>query len=250
MWAVELLGAGGDLDQVATLSQPPEWSVRKCDGRYILESDDFELLSDAEAVRDYARDKLLPIINGVARHKFRRMMLDRIKVGTGIFFEGPRGERTGYIFVTDSAVISASEMATVTVDGKPMPVLAPTHPSIAEVSTALRHDPQVRAALDFLAYDDEWPVNLYRVYEIVRSDVGGTNQDLINRQWATPDQLDNFRSVHDPAVSGPQARHAVQSRQSPPNPMDEDEALAFIHGLLEEWLREKYGQLGGGTSQS
>jgi hypothetical protein len=249
-WTVELIGSEHDLDRIASLSQPPTWIVRRQDDRYVLQAEDFGWYSDPEEVRDYARDQLLPIINGIARLAFGPMMSCRIGIGPGTDFKGEQGQRTGSRFVEQSAVISATEVATVTVINGPGPAnRTPPPPSMAEIATALRYDSRVQDALHFFAYDDDWAVNLYKVYEIVRANVGGKDKDLINRHWVTADEVDNFRSVHDPSVIGRQARHGVHTRQSPSDPMGEDEARMFIQRLLDEWLMEKHRQLGANMSK-
>lgn len=246
MWTVELVGYDEDLGRIASLSQAPRWSVCDRDGGYILEADAFASSPDAAAVRDYARGILLPVINGIARMTFPRSMLSRISLGPGVDFTGSQGERIGHRFIQQSVVVSVSDTATVTVPSGPAPALTPPSMSVANLVTVLLHDQKVLDALDFFAYEDQWAVNLYKVFEIVRDDVGGKNQDLINRQWATDEELDNFRSVHDSEAIGRQARHAVRKQQSPTSPMSEDEARAFIRGVLEQWLRERHGQFGDG----
>jgi hypothetical protein len=110
------------------------------------------------------------------------------------------------------------------------------------IATSLRHHPEVINALRLYSYLENWQINLYEVLEIIRHDVGREKQ-MINFGWASPGELVNFKSVYDPASSGRCARHAVHNGPSPPAPMDEDTARAFIVRLLETWLRHKYKRL-------
>ena len=245
-WRVELRGADGDLNRIASLSQSPAWKVDANDGRFFLEASGFEAMTDSESVRAFARDELLPIINGVARLRFGRMMSHRIEIGAAVNHENQQGHRTVHLYVEEGAVILATESIGVTVDGKLVSAPPPLR-SIAEIGSALMHDPHVREALDFFSYDEEWAVNLNKVFEIICDDIGGSHA-LVKRGWSTHDDLRNFRSVHDPGVIGRQARHAIHSGPPLPDPMNEDEACAFIQRLLEEWLREKHRQLGGDSS--
>lgn len=240
-WTVELRGSVDDLDRIASLSQPPTWTVGARDGRFVLEAEAFEVMTDPEIVRAFARDQVLPMINGVAHLRFGRMMSHRVGIGPAVSSENPEGHRTSYLYVGETAVISASEVSEVAVDGRPIPTPPPPR-SIAEIGTALMHDPRVRDALDFIAYDEEWAVNLNKVFEIISADMHGAHA-LVKRGWATHEELRNFRSVHDPNVIGRQARHAVHTGPPLPDPMNEDRAREFIHKLLEAWVREKYRQL-------
>lgn len=116
---------------MASLSQPPTWSVRKRaeDSRYILQSDAFVGLADAEAIRNHARDKLLPVLNGVLSLEFPNSLMDRVHIGREVKSQDEQGVRSGYLFLEMHAVISVSEESTVT-DGAGNVVAPPVPPPI------------------------------------------------------------------------------------------------------------------------
>jgi hypothetical protein len=84
----------------------------------------------------------------------------------------------------------------------------------------------------------DW-VNLFRVYEILRHDIGGEG-NIVTKGWATTTQLSAFRSgANRPDVSGDDARHGVLPGPPPKNTMDLSKARIFIKGLVRNWLDEK-----------
>jgi len=252
-WEVELLGHELDVENLGSLSQPPVWTVRKRekDGRYILTSAEFAGMSDAVAVRDYAHKSLLPVLNGALRLQYPWSLMGRIEIGTGLESEDQQGSRTGHRVIEQTASISVTEEITIT-DGSGNIIAAPAQsPSIVGMCTALGHDPTVRTALGHFSRGGQWTVDLYKVFEIIRDDAKtGANKSLDALGWATLDELDNFRSVHDPHVTGDLARHGVHDhqRKPPANPMDENTARAFIHNLLLNWILYRYQQLGHSLS--
>lgn len=254
VWEVDLLGHDLDLEKVASLSQPPTWSVRKRaeDSRYILQSDAFAGLADAETVQNHARDNLLPVLNGVLSLEFPSSQMDRVHIGREVKSQDEQGVRSGYLFVEMHAVISVSEESTVT-DGAGNTVAPTTHsPSMAKMCTALQHDEDVRNALYHFTAPGQWTVNLYKVVEIIHHDLGvDTVHKLVGLGWATQHEANDFTSaVHNPAVTGRLARHAASTRPPSANPMDEDRARVFVQGLLHRWIYEKYQQLGVSPSST
>ena len=102
-----------------------------------------------------------------------------------------------------------------------------------------QRDGNVAEALRIITSRELNPVNLYKLYEIVRDDVGNESA-MIQRNWATRNQLSAFRrSMNHPAASGAGARHARMEEDPPTDPMSEDQARAFVRGLLRAWLTAK-----------
>ena len=56
------------------------------------------------------------------------------------------------------------------------------------------------------------------------------------------DELNRFREQYSSEVLGDQARHFVQTKPAPENPMYEDEAKQFIGAVLDRWLRKKHDE--------
>ena len=119
------------------------------------------------------------------------------------------------------------------------PILASPPPHFAKWLALAMRDSKVHRALQFFTVTPASPESLWKVYEVIRDDVGA-KASVISIGWATEDQIDSFRSVHYPSALGDKARHGVEpSRPAPRNPMSLAEAQAFITHLFEQWLASK-----------
>jgi hypothetical protein len=243
-WLVEVQGSPDDFERLAPISSPPDWSITEEDGQYYLASSDFDDLTGAADVRLHAESWLLPVINGAAWLKFGRGRTQPLELGVGVTSldeSGSRGE-VRHVFANAVSYVGAEDHASASGEGA-NDMSAPAQQTITAICTALRHDSRFVDALVFFSAQDYWAFHLYKVFEIIQEDAGGKDQ-LVKRGWATHDQLDGFRAVHNPALIGLAARHGVEtktSRRRPTNPMlTESGARPFVHALLEHWLRWKY----------
>ena len=76
-------------------------------------------------------------------------------------------------------------------------------------------------------------------YEVVRDDAGG-EANIISEGWATPDEIDSFRSVHYPSVLGDKAGYGIEPRKPAPTAaMLLAEARQFIRRLVKHRLASK-----------
>ena len=109
-----------------------------------------------------------------------------------------------------------------------------THSTIlAEVAN---RDARVEQVLRTLASGAD-PVNLYRAFELVENDVGAR---MVTNGWTTKAEIRRFtHTVNSVRVLGAEARHAVERRRPPRNPMSIAEARAFVMRLVEEWAASK-----------
>ncbi len=235
----------------ATLNGDP-WDLKTLAGRgvgvseegdsFVLRSPEFDSLIDANAVRDLAIQRV-EVLNGLGRMVTR----DFRPVTVG----GVGGSDESGIWVMPapadvrvdargpSVVISDS------VTGEPMPSAPPSH--FAKWVAIADRVPSIRQALSFFgAPGPVTAVDLFKVYEVIREDVGGGDKRLgasriVSNGWATADEIDGFRSVHYPSTLGENARHGVEPKPQPAplHPMSLVEAQAFITRLLERWLSSK-----------
>jgi hypothetical protein len=84
----------------------------------------------------------------------------------------------------------------------------------------------------------DW-INLYKVYEVVRDDVGGKHV-LVRNGWATADDIRRFtETAQSPQLLGDAARHAGRKRPPPPDPMTLDGAKALIGAMVRSWVSTK-----------
>lgn len=83
-------------------------------------------------------------------------------------------------------------------------------------------------------------VNFFRIYEIIREDIGGESE-IESKKWATGDKLEAFRaSANNPKVTGDNARHGwVDKWDMPSNSMTLKEGRTLICRILRKWLQSK-----------
>jgi hypothetical protein len=81
----------------------------------------------------------------------------------------------------------------------------------------------------------DWP-DLYRIYEVIKADIGG-DPEIAERRWATDADLTRFRrSANHPQVAGDRSRHGSTDDAPPPRPMDLRHAVALIKRLARNYL--------------
>ncbi len=210
-------------------------AIRCDDGEnYYLTSSSLDaLFSNPADFRDAASSLLVPL-NGascVLNPDYRPVRL------RGSYSDS---EGRGHVAVLGTAVETATAfaMATVSVNGVPQEPTPSPAPKLARL--AGQH-PDVTEVFRLMAGVDplDW-FTLYKVFEIVRDNVGG-QQELINSGWKSRkksrQELSAFTaSANLPHVSGDTARHARPNSGSPQHTMTPDEARRYISGLVRAWL--------------
>jgi len=89
----------------------------------------------------------------------------------------------------------------------------------------------------FREFDHNWS-ELYKVYEIVKEDAGRRNIE----QW-TQKKISLFtHTANSQKAIGDDARHGVDDKHPPKEPMPLSEAQALIRNLLKQWLQWKCEQ--------
>lgn len=85
------------------------------------------------------------------------------------------------------------------------------------------------------AYQLDW-VDLYKLLEIVKSDVEGEDR-IVQEGWATRRELGALRASANRAdVSGDEARHARDVGDPPARTMQQAEARSFVLRLVNNWI--------------
>ena len=80
---------------------------------------------------------------------------------------------------------------------------------------------------------------LYKLYEIIRSDVGGKTA-LSQKRWVDEADLIRFtRTADHPSASGRDARHAASNNEPPKVPMSLEEAKRLIRQVGQSWIEHK-----------
>lgn len=94
--------------------------------------------------------------------------------------------------------------------------------------------PVVAEALQLMGTGDlDWP-RLYKIYEVIRDDVGGESG---LQGWATRNEISAFTgSANRPDVSGDDARHARASGPPPRRAISHSQGREFVAKLLHNWM--------------
>jgi hypothetical protein len=91
---------------------------------------------------------------------------------------------------------------------------------------------------------DDW-FRLWKVYEIIRYNVGGEKKLVAAFSWVTQDRVASFTmSANDERVSGEEARHARGRSPKGAQPMSLGDAVEFVRHLLVDGAARRRG--GGG----
>ncbi len=113
-----------------------------------------------------------------------------------------------------------------------------TQPTNVEEWVALANTDQKAAkALRLLGTREQSWTELYKLYEIVHSDVGNK---VFENGWATRNKIRLFtHTANSAGAVGDDARHAKEELAPPPSPMPLLEAQTLIRRLVMRWLRSK-----------
>ncbi|GFO95992.1 hypothetical protein ig2599ANME_0176 [groundwater metagenome] len=233
-WLVRLKGERFDLEDFPELLRSPEVRVVEENGSFYLESSEFNSLTSAEEVRERGR-ALIKLINGVAKFN-RDNFLDVSE--DGITRVEDDGKRHHYVFLEGAITARAKVSAQVTVIAADGSEKVATQPSALEslLEVAQKHN-VVADALSFYR-DDTW-ISLYKVYEIIRDDVGGKHQ-IIKNGWSVDSDINRFtQTAQSRAALGDSARHASEKYKPPAQPMTLSGARALIKTILSRWASSK-----------
>jgi len=225
---IQLTGDNVDIEDIKLGLKASIWKfLKESDGYYLTSESVEETYDHDEVLTDV--NLFLDLLNGAANiiHK------DHKKVGTGCLIEiDENGQRNYFLSIHEKVTVRDRCDAEVIREGK----VVEEYPSKMEgwVSKAWT-DESVRDALHFFNEINWW--NLYKVFEIIRDDVGGKTQvyKIIDK-----DELECFEEVAQRRdLLGDNARHASKSRKQPSKKMTLEEASNTIIKLFETWINSK-----------
>ncbi|WP_427923848.1 hypothetical protein [Streptomyces sp. cg40] len=228
-------GHAFDLDTLCELFSAGEPQISKENDGYYLGSHDLDgLIDDAGRLVEIA-SLLLRRVVGIARaldSSFRPVAL------TGQFMDDSDNGKRHHVVGAATAEIRAKAFAVgvvTTADGSPPP--PPPPPQGPSYMQLVGEHPDVAEVLDILGKPSvsmTW-VDLYKVYEIVRHNVG-SDKALKAKAWVSDSDISAFTgSANRPDVSGSEARHARLPGASPKRTMTLAEGEAFIRKLVVAW---------------
>jgi hypothetical protein len=231
-WLVRLIGHDLDLAALTREFSENTLAVIKDEHGFWLRSSEFTALAEANDVLVRAR-AFLAIINGAGK-----VFLSGYQAveASNVVQIGDDGLRRNFVFLEASIKSRSSVSAEVTLSGgTPAPQPAPPKDTTFAAIVA-QAEVYVRRALAFFDRDHSW-VNLYKVYELIRADVGG---EMFIKGWTTKGEANRFtQTANSAGAVGDDARHAVEDTQPPKKPMALSEAEQFVRSLLAAWIRSK-----------
>lgn len=226
-----LEGHSFDLDAVEHLFRTGDPQVAQDEDGYYLTSPSLDPhFRDSTRLQDTAMS-LLNQVNGAARvHDagFRPVRL------VGRYSDGTNAHHV--VVVADTAEARDHVFAAaLVVNGAPAPEQPPQGPKYLDVA---KREPDAAEVLRILGKDIaalSW-FDLYKVYEIVRDNVGGNKNTLVQNGWITQSELLGFvNSSNTASISRDDARHARGTPQSA-DTMDVTQARDVISRLVRHWF--------------
>lgn len=240
-WEVAVEGDPIYLEWLARhFTAPPRVVARSVDAdEFVLRLDSFESCSEAADVLALAERQLL-VMSGLLR--LERRGRHPLRAGA-VVRRHSSGRRDIYVSITES-VEARCEVGDVVMSirdaaGNPLPATVPATRAarVAELAAA---DSSVEKVIRLLAASEAqtW-VGLYRIYEVVESDVDG-QAALERMHWGPAKDQDRFKhSANSVTAAGDQARHGKEKTHPPKDPMSLEEAGAYVENLIRRWLESK-----------
>lgn len=237
LWQIELEGHVDQLNKLAQIFRFPEAQILQEGERYYLRSDQLEPQLTYREV-GLLSEHLLAALNGairlthpefdpIIRRGFHRLRDDGAKeIVAWIQGDSLLGGALGIAQVYDN-------------DGQIVQTQPPEDLERIWLRLAISNTTVSKVLRLFgnNGNDHDW-VSLYRIYEVIKEDVG--TQLMHTDRWTTKSVITNFcRTANHPAAAGDLARHGATNDQPPPNPMALSEARSLIELLLHRWLDHK-----------
>jgi len=222
-WEAELVGDAADLESLRLIFPKGDAMVcRDPTGRYFITSSAFDHCVAAVEVAPLAED-LIVMMNGIAR--VTNLSYRPVSIGAH-FRDAP--DRT-HVVIAGKTV----EVRTL-MPGPAEPAASP--PGQVWIALAAA-DPNVREALELLGAGTLTWDRLYKVFEIIKDDVGG---DITKVGLATSADVTAFTAgANRPDVSGSDARHARMPGATPRRAMSPEEGRQFTQAVVTAWVASK-----------
>jgi hypothetical protein len=218
-WLVRLQGHSADLQDFPDMFRSAQLNVKEEEGDYYLRSSDFDVLPDAQEVREKASE-LLPLMTGIV--KLHSGYSEAVTQDAMIKVED---DGTRIEFKQSSATIRARAKLTI---GERTPATGPTE---AELWMNLSQDDNVRDALHLFEEKTTW-WSLRKIYDVIESE--------FNRQPSRLKKVLELGSLYEIKRFNEWASYYVHAERDRPHPnwhppLSLPEAESFIRGILLRW---------------
>lgn len=227
-WYVRILGNNFDLQELSKSLNSPELCIFQEGQEFILKSTNFNQLKSAADVRKRT-EEILSLLNGTAKLALgtqQPLTLDAaIKIND-------TGSKETVRFLSDTVYVgSSTSTSDKTSDGN-VQEIHPADPIPVWIKTAQINKTVAIVFRLIGASDLNW-IDLYKVYEIIKSDVGSKDK-IADNGWATKGQIKLFTQT------AQLHRHGKLEHYEPPKkPMKFDKAESFVKKILRKWLQTK-----------
>ncbi|MBN1762727.1 MAG: hypothetical protein JW878_06605 [Methanomicrobia archaeon] len=235
-WYVEITGESFDLEELSKSLNSPELCITQEGNAFILKSTDFNILKDANEVRTRASE-ILSLINGSARLALE--MRKPLEVGSVVEITDDGKRRLFDLIEFAGCCFGRVSVSTTIVKANGTVQEQESHQAdpIVDWIAIARYDTNVATVLRLFNKNLDW-VNLYRIYEVIESDVGGID-NIIEEEWTTKRTIKRFKyTANSPDAIGDESRHG-KKLMPPKDPMTFPEARSLIKTLAHKWLSSK-----------
>lgn len=235
-WSVRIVGDRFDLEELlGRFRSPPATIARDEEGAFWLTSDKFDALGEASEV-DARANQLLKLVNGIIRignPAAKPVTVECVEQ------RDERGVRRRFVCSVGTAV-GRSRATGIATTGS---LQAETSVMQSEATLRLASkDEKVEKVLRMLAAPQHTWELLYKVYEVVESEIGGQMADMAQVSKA---ELRRFTQTanSEPALKDA-ARHGHSNVPPPPQPMSLKEADGLVARLVTSWISQSVQSAG------
>jgi hypothetical protein len=228
-WLVELRGSP---ESFAVMDGLPASKianvVHDSDSHFLTGS---QVNASKDAVTAYSRaELLLETLNGLAAVIDQRYK--PLSLASPVFRQNADGTRTWISSFASGVILDGN--TPFSWKGRPLPVMTG-----GCIDLSLR-DSKVRDALALFALVPRNQATLYRIFEIIASDLSSSKHEaeirIVAQSWARREEVDLFRRSAQPG------RHGATKDPRPERPMNLPDAEGFVRNLLARWISRKSEQ--------
>lgn len=233
-WKIQLDGQEKGLEQLSeSFDEDPR--IFEENEEYYLWSPMFGEINKSGDIWDLG-ETIVRLIRNLA--EFDSIRVDDLKISRVIEIQED-GSENRIVHASGSVTATAMMSATASVNGEEPP---PKAESTYEFTKLALNDPEVEELIELRERGNHW-VNLYRIYEYIRDNIG-SNDSIVSQGWWTEIQKSRFTcTANDSEAIGHEARHAGEghyrgcAEEMSHDQMSHNEAKLLIDDLIKSWLR-------------
>lgn len=227
-WHVHIAGNNSDLQELSKSLNSTELYIFQEDQKYILKSSEFNQLINSVDVRKRA-EEILSLLNGTVKLALgtqQPLTIDAIVKISDV------GKKETIEFLSDELPVGSTIRTSIKKSDGDVQEIHQADPIPVWIKIAQANKTVARVFRLIGISDLSWN-DLYKVYEMVKSDVGG-NDKIADNGWTTKGQIRLFKRTAQPY------RHGKLKNYVPPKkPMTFNEAKSFVKKILRIWLQTK-----------